>query len=62
MVRKIHAIWLTQWRAQAAAGAGPEILRRQPVHNPDKVGRNEPCLCGSDKKFKQCHGATDRLR
>jgi hypothetical protein len=21
-----------------------------------KVGRNEPCPCGSDKKFKQCHG------
>ena len=23
-----------------------------------KVGRNDPCPCGSDKKFKQCHGAT----
>jgi uncharacterized protein len=23
-----------------------------------KVGRNEPCPCGSGKKFKQCHGAT----
>ena len=22
-----------------------------------KVGRNEPCPCGSGKKFKQCHGA-----
>ena len=21
-----------------------------------KVGRNEPCPCGSGKKFKQCHG------
>jgi preprotein translocase subunit SecA len=21
-----------------------------------KIGRNEPCWCGSDKKFKQCHG------
>jgi uncharacterized protein len=23
-----------------------------------KVGRNEPCPCGSGKKFKQCHGKT----
>lgn len=22
-----------------------------------KVGRNDPCLCGSGRKFKQCHGA-----
>ncbi len=31
----------------------PETLRRdQP-----KVGRNDPCPCGSGKKYKQCHGA-----
>jgi preprotein translocase subunit SecA len=24
-----------------------------------KVGRNEPCPCGSGKKFKQCHGKLD---
>ncbi len=24
--------------------------------NADKVGRNDPCPCGSEKKFKQCHG------
>ena len=23
----------------------------------EKVGRNDPCPCGSGKKFKQCHGA-----
>ena len=22
-----------------------------------KIGRNEPCFCGSGKKFKHCHGA-----
>ncbi|MYA29588.1 MAG: hypothetical protein F4Z24_10065, partial [Nitrospira sp. SB0666_bin_27] len=22
-----------------------------------KVGRNEPCPCGSGKKYKKCHGA-----
>ncbi|MBI4994418.1 SEC-C domain-containing protein, partial [Candidatus Peregrinibacteria bacterium] len=25
-------------------------------HNPPKVGRNEPCPCGSGKKYKKCHG------
>ncbi len=26
-----------------------------------KVGRNEPCLCGSGKKFKKCFGAAANL-
>jgi preprotein translocase subunit SecA len=27
------------------------------VHKGDKVGRNDPCPCGSGKKYKKCHGA-----
>ena len=27
------------------------------VRGDRKVGRNEPCPCGSGKKFKHCHGA-----
>ncbi|WAB98993.1 MULTISPECIES: preprotein translocase subunit SecA [Pseudomonas] len=27
-----------------------------PVRNDQKLGRNEPCWCGSGKKFKHCHG------
>ena len=27
-----------------------------PVRNDEKVGRNDPCPCGSGKKFKNCHG------
>ncbi|GFM59866.1 zinc chelation protein SecC [Pseudomonas cichorii] len=31
---------------------------QEPVRNALKdVGRNDPCPCGSDKKFKKCHGA-----
>ncbi|MBZ0104701.1 MAG: preprotein translocase subunit SecA [Sulfuricella denitrificans] len=31
--------------------------RHEPfVRNGDKVGRNDPCPCGSGKKYKQCHG------
>jgi preprotein translocase subunit SecA len=28
------------------------------VNRDDKVGRNDPCPCGSGKKYKKCHGAT----
>ncbi|MBQ9726749.1 MAG: SEC-C domain-containing protein, partial [Kiritimatiellae bacterium] len=39
--------------AGAPAGAGPDA----PAANPyGKVGRNDPCPCGSGKKFKNCHG------
>ena len=32
-----------------------EILNQKPKNK--KIGRNEPCFCGSGKKFKHCHGA-----
>jgi preprotein translocase subunit SecA len=35
----------------------PELPRIQPVRAEQKVGRNDPCPCGSGKKFKNCHGA-----
>ena len=31
----------------------PPTLRREGA----KVGRNDPCPCGSGRKYKQCHGA-----
>jgi preprotein translocase subunit SecA len=38
--------------AQAAAAAAPAtVFRDEP-----KVGRNDPCPCGSGKKYKHCHG------
>jgi preprotein translocase subunit SecA len=30
---------------------------REPVRAGPKIGRNDPCYCGSGKKFKKCHGA-----
>ncbi|MDQ3453186.1 MAG: SEC-C metal-binding domain-containing protein [Actinomycetota bacterium] len=27
------------------------------MRNEDKVGRNDPCPCGSGLKYKRCHGA-----
>ncbi|MDG5471636.1 preprotein translocase subunit SecA [Jeotgalibacillus sp. ET6] len=32
--------------------------KAQPVRKTNPVGRNEPCPCGSGKKFKNCHGVT----
>ncbi len=31
--------------------------KNNPVHAQDKIGRNDPCPCGSGKKYKKCHGA-----
>ena len=42
-------------RAAASARQG-EQQRPQPVKVGPKVGRNDPCPCGSGKKFKNCHG------
>ena len=37
---------------------GDEPVASQPVQRTDdKVGRNDPCPCGSGKKYKKCHGA-----
>jgi preprotein translocase subunit SecA len=46
-----------------AAAAGPgnggatEVVETVVKDEHDKVGRNDPCWCGSGKKFKKCHGA-----
>ncbi|MHB1749661.1 MAG: preprotein translocase subunit SecA [Acidithiobacillus sp.] len=35
---------------------GEQEAGHHPVVNDDKVGRNQPCPCGSGKKYKHCHG------
>ena len=35
---------------------GGEPKSKMPVHVDKQVGRNDPCPCGSGKKFKNCHG------
>ena len=41
---------------QAAAQHDTRTQRREPVRADHTVGRNDPCPCGSGKKFKNCHG------
>jgi preprotein translocase subunit SecA len=36
--------------------AGGEKKKLSPIVNKDKVGRNDPCVCGSGKKYKKCCG------
>jgi preprotein translocase subunit SecA len=39
------------------SGGGQTGERRtEPVRVDKKVGRNDPCPCGSGKKYKNCHG------
>ncbi|MFQ3330779.1 MAG: preprotein translocase subunit SecA [Candidatus Paceibacteria bacterium] len=49
-----------QFRHEQAQTAGQQQQREATPKNPAipsfKVGRNEPCPCGSGKKYKQCHG------
>jgi preprotein translocase subunit SecA len=41
---------------QADNGA-PDVVETVVKDEHDKVGRNDPCWCGSGKKYKKCHGA-----
>jgi preprotein translocase subunit SecA len=43
--------------ATTAATSGGNGAARQPARNGPKLGRNDPCWCGSGKKYKRCHGA-----
>ena len=43
--------------AQAVAAAAPQQPRvTEPIKAAPRVGRNDPCPCGSGKKYKNCHG------
>ena len=41
---------------KAAAGRDTREQKREPIRAQKTVGRNDPCPCGSGKKFKNCHG------
>lgn len=56
---KVDMSKLQASRMQAAAAAGQgDKSKPAPVHVEKKVGRNDPCPCGSGKKYKNCHGAS----
>ncbi len=46
-----------QAQLRFVGGEAAQQARPQPVRAGQKIGRNEPCPCGSGKKYKRCHGA-----
>jgi len=62
--RKAQAMEFKHADAPALPGAQPEAAGAEAAASAEpfvregrKIGRNEPCPCGSGKKFKQCHGS-----
>ena len=67
-----ESIWRMAEALHPGASAGPDIReqqdraiagsqgaeRPQPIERAMRVGRNDPCPCGSGKKFKKCCGRT----
>jgi uncharacterized protein len=56
-VRKLHAWWLqrrTPYDHLPPVTLSSQVRPAQVVREMEKVGRNDPCPCGSGKKFKQC--------
>jgi preprotein translocase subunit SecA len=43
--------------AAASQAVGGDVVETVVKDEHDKVGRNDPCWCGSGKKYKRCHGA-----
>ncbi|HET8815385.1 MAG TPA: preprotein translocase subunit SecA [Solirubrobacterales bacterium] len=43
--------------AQASSPGNGEVVETVVKGEHDNIGRNDPCWCGSGKKFKKCHGA-----
>jgi|688.fasta_scaffold04526_11 preprotein translocase subunit SecA len=47
--------------SRADNAAEPRPAQQTQRRTAEKVGRNEPCPCGSGKKFKKCHGALEAV-
>ncbi|MGH2647936.1 MAG: SEC-C metal-binding domain-containing protein, partial [Ginsengibacter sp.] len=67
--RKTDMSKMRQRKEEFAGAGGPEYLpqendyidpseniKQEPIKVGPKIGRNDPCPCGSGKKYKQCHG------
>ncbi len=45
----------------AAVGTGESVVKKQPVKVGSKIGPNDPCPCGSGKKYKKCCMQKDKM-
>jgi preprotein translocase subunit SecA len=55
--KEFHQKKQRELAAAARSGGSPDGDQPQQRRTGDKVGRNDPCPCGSGKKYKKCHGA-----
>jgi hypothetical protein len=55
LLRAYSYVTRARWHEAGPTGRTAERLPRNSV-NRGKIGRNDPCHCGSGKKYKQCHG------
>lgn len=46
----------TRPEGAAASNQPSQAIEQKPIINADTVNRNDPCPCGSGKKYKKCHG------
>ena len=57
MIYRVNVVERPQERTDILnATHGDEKAVKKPVVKKDKVGRNDPCPCGSGKKYKNCCG------
>ena len=56
MIRQYQQRKRREQREMQMVGAGA-VEKPQQVIRREKIGRNDPCPCGSGKKYKKCHGA-----
>ena len=54
--KEFHQKKQRELAAAARSGGSPDGNQPQQRRTGDKVGRNDPCPCGSGKKYKKCHG------
>ncbi len=45
----------------ATSSGGDDSVKKEPVRKTKKVGPNDPCPCGSGKKYKKCCGSPEKL-
>ena len=57
MIRQYQQRKRREQREMQMIGAGAVEKPQQVIRREQKVGRNDPCPCGSGKKYKKCHGA-----
>lgn len=48
-------------KVTATSSGGDDSVKQEPVRKGKKVGPNDPCPCGSGKKYKKCCGSPEKL-